>query len=98
MAGGGAALLHAEPALDGAEILTVAGALADPAVTAVLAGSGEPPGGDERPLIPDLVTIIAAVRPIDHESVHQLTLQRSRTGVTGPSIVSVDQRRVCTAC
>ena len=47
-------------ALDGAEILAVAGALADPSVTAVLAGSGEPPGGDERPLIPDLVTIIAA--------------------------------------
>jgi hypothetical protein len=47
-------------ALDGAEILTVAGALADPSITAVLAGSGEPPGGDERPLIPDLVTIIAA--------------------------------------
>ena len=47
-------------ALDGAEILTVAGALADPAVTAVLAGSSEPPGGDERPLIPDLVAIVAA--------------------------------------
>ncbi len=47
-------------ALDGAEILSVAGALADPSITAVLAGSGEPPGGDERPLIPDLVTIIAA--------------------------------------
>ena len=47
-------------ALDGAEILAVAAALADPSVTAVLAGSGEPPGGDERPLIPDLVTIIAA--------------------------------------
>ena len=28
--------------------------------SAVLAGSGEPPGGDERPLIPDLVTIIEA--------------------------------------
>ena len=47
-------------ALDGAEIITVAGALADPSVTAVLAGSGEPPGGDERPLIADLVTIVAA--------------------------------------
>ena len=47
-------------ALDGAEILAVAGALADPTVTAVLAGSGEPPGGDERPLIPDLVAIVAA--------------------------------------
>ena len=39
-------------ALDGAEIVAVAGLLADPAVTAVLAGSGEPPGGDERPLLP----------------------------------------------
>jgi hypothetical protein len=47
-------------ALDGAEILAVAGALADPTVTALLAGSGEPPGGDERPLIPDLVAIVAA--------------------------------------
>jgi hypothetical protein len=47
-------------ALDGAEIITVAGALADPSISAVLAGSGEPPGGDERPLIADLVTIVAA--------------------------------------
>ena len=47
-------------ALDGAEIVAVAGLLADPTVSAVLAGSGEPPGGDERPLIPDLVAIIEA--------------------------------------
>ena len=36
------------------------GCLADPAVTAVLAGSGEPPGGDERPLVPDLKAIVEA--------------------------------------
>ncbi len=47
-------------ALDGAEIVAVAGLLADPAVTAVLAGSGEPPGGDERPLVPDLKAIVEA--------------------------------------
>lgn len=47
-------------ALDGAEILPVATALADPRITVVLAGAGEPPGSDERSLIPDLGAIVAA--------------------------------------
>ena len=47
-------------ALDGAAILPVATALADPRVTAVLAGASDPPGGDERSLLPDLGILVAA--------------------------------------
>ena len=46
--------------LDGAEILPVATALADPRVTAVLAGASDPPGADERSLLPDLGAVVAA--------------------------------------
>ncbi len=46
--------------LDGAEILAVATALADPRVAAVLAGASDPPGADERPLIGDLGQLVAA--------------------------------------
>ncbi|HYO43368.1 MAG TPA: hypothetical protein VES19_09240 [Candidatus Limnocylindrales bacterium] len=47
-------------ALDGAEILPVATALADPRVTAVLAGASDPPGADERSLLPDLGAVVAS--------------------------------------
>jgi hypothetical protein len=46
--------------LDGAEILPVASALADPRVTAVLAGASDPPGADERALLADLAAVVAA--------------------------------------
>ena len=46
--------------LDGAEILAVATALADPRVGAVLAGASDPPGADERPLMADLGALVAA--------------------------------------
>ncbi len=46
--------------LDGAEILPVATALADPRVSAVLAGASDPPGADERALLPDLGALVAA--------------------------------------
>jgi len=46
--------------LDGAEILPVATALADPRVAAVLAGASDPPGADERGLLGDLGAVIAA--------------------------------------
>jgi hypothetical protein len=46
--------------LDGAEILPVATTLADPRVAAVLAGSSDPPGADERGLLPDLGALLAA--------------------------------------
>ena len=46
--------------LDGADILAVATALADPRVGAVLAGASDPPGADERPLIADLGVLVAA--------------------------------------
>ena len=46
--------------LDGAEILAVATALADPRVGAVLAGASDPPGADERPLMGDLGALVAA--------------------------------------
>lgn len=46
--------------LDGAEILPVATALADSRVTAILAGASDPPGADERALLPDLGTVVAA--------------------------------------
>ena len=46
--------------LDGAEILAVATALADPRVGAVLAGASDPPGADEHPLIADLGALVAA--------------------------------------
>lgn len=46
--------------LDGADILEVASALADPRLSVVLAGASDPPGADERPLMPHLATIIAA--------------------------------------
>ena len=46
--------------LDGSEILPVATALADPRVTAVLAGASDPPGADERGILPDLASVVAA--------------------------------------
>lgn len=46
--------------LDGAEILPIASALADPRVTVVLAGAADPPGADERRLIPNLGSLVAA--------------------------------------
>lgn len=46
--------------LDGAEILPVATTLADPRVSAILAGSSDPPGADERGLLPDLAAVVAA--------------------------------------
>ncbi|OGO55176.1 MAG: hypothetical protein A2V85_16530 [Chloroflexi bacterium RBG_16_72_14] len=47
-------------ALEGAEILAIASALADPSVTAVLAGASDPPGADERPLVGELAALAAA--------------------------------------
>ncbi|MEW6223587.1 MAG: hypothetical protein AB1627_03065 [Chloroflexota bacterium] len=47
-------------ALEGAEILSIASALADPSVTAVLAGASDPPGADERPLVGELAALAAA--------------------------------------
>ncbi len=46
--------------IEGAEILRVATALADRRVDAILAGAAEPPGGDERNLIGELGTLVAA--------------------------------------
>ncbi len=46
--------------LNGAEILTIATALADARVGAVLAGASDPPGADERSLIADLGHLVAA--------------------------------------
>jgi hypothetical protein len=46
--------------MDGAEILPLASALADPRVTAILAGASDPPGADERTLLPDLGALVAA--------------------------------------
>lgn len=47
-------------ALEGAEILPIVAQLADPEVTAVLAGASDPPGADERPLVGELNTLVAA--------------------------------------
>lgn len=46
--------------LDGAEILPVVTALADPRVTTVVAATADPPGADERTLIPDLAAVVGA--------------------------------------
>jgi hypothetical protein len=46
--------------LDGAEILPVVTALADSRVTTVVAAASDPPGADERSLIPDLAAVLAA--------------------------------------
>jgi hypothetical protein len=46
--------------IDGAEILTVATSLADRRVDAILAGASEPPGADERGLLGELGTLVAA--------------------------------------
>ncbi len=46
--------------LDGAEILPVAAALANPRISALLAGAGDPPGGDERPLLAELSALVGA--------------------------------------
>jgi hypothetical protein len=46
--------------IDGAEILPVVAALADSRVTAVLAGASDPPGADERSLLPELGALVAA--------------------------------------
>jgi hypothetical protein len=47
-------------AIEGADILRVASALADPAVGAVLAGTSDPPGADERALVADLGALVVA--------------------------------------
>lgn len=46
--------------LEGAGVLEVLTALADPRIGAVLAGASVPPGADERPLMGDLVEVVAA--------------------------------------
>ncbi len=46
--------------IDGAEILGVATALADRRVEAILAGAADPPGADERSLVGELSTLVAA--------------------------------------
>jgi hypothetical protein len=46
--------------LDGAEILPIASTLADARVAVVLAGASDPPGADERSLLPELGSIVAA--------------------------------------
>jgi len=46
--------------LDGASILSSAAALANPRVSAILAGAGDPPGADERPLLADLTALVGA--------------------------------------
>jgi hypothetical protein len=46
--------------IDGAEILPVATALADPRIGAVLAGASDPPGADERSLLPELGAVVTA--------------------------------------
>jgi len=45
--------------VDGAEIVPVVAALANPRITAVLAGIGDPPAADERPLVAELTTVLA---------------------------------------
>ncbi len=47
-------------ALEGAGILAVATALANPRSRAVLAGAGDPPGADERPLMGELAAQVGA--------------------------------------
>jgi hypothetical protein len=46
--------------LDGAPIVGVATALSDARITTVLAGAGDPPGADERPLLPELAAQVTA--------------------------------------
>lgn len=46
--------------LEGAEVLGAAAALADPEVGTVLAGASDPPGTDERPLLPEVLALVAA--------------------------------------
>ena len=46
--------------LDGAEILPIAAALANPRIGALLAGAGDPPGADEKPLLGELSILVAA--------------------------------------
>lgn len=46
--------------LDGSEILPIVTALADPRLSAVLAGTSDPPAADERPLVTDLGLLVAA--------------------------------------
>jgi hypothetical protein len=46
--------------MDGAEILSVATALGDRRVDAILAGASDPPGADERALLGDLGSLVAS--------------------------------------
>ncbi len=46
--------------IDGAEILPVATALADPRIGAILAGASDPPGADERSLLAELGAVVTA--------------------------------------
>jgi hypothetical protein len=82
-------------AIEGADILRVATALADPAVSSVLAGTSDPPGADERPLVgelgalvvgatqrrPDLVAILAGALGAEDGPTSQ-AIARDRPGAT----------------
>jgi hypothetical protein len=59
-AAGGAGWRVVPVAIDGAGILGVASALADPAISAILAGTGSPPAADERGLVDELGSLISA--------------------------------------
>ncbi len=48
-------------ALEGAQIVAIATTLADRRLAAVLAGAGDPPGADERPLMGELLAQVTAV-------------------------------------
>lgn len=47
-------------ALDGADVLGVSRLLDDQAIDAVLAGASDPPGGDERGLVPELTNLVGS--------------------------------------
>jgi hypothetical protein len=81
--------------LEGAPITAVTAALANPRATTVLAGSGDPPGADERPLMAELIAQVRAVaeRRPDITLVltgslaapggrHEVTLPAARPGAT----------------
>ena len=46
--------------IDGAEVVPVVAALTNPRITAVLAGTADSPGADERPLLGELTAILVA--------------------------------------
>lgn len=77
--------------IEGAGIVAVASALADPTVTAVLACASDPPGVHERSLVPELATLVAATTQRRPELAVILAGALAEPGSRGDGLIAADR-------